>query len=61
MAKKSKQAAETKKRGKGPKLKIPKAPCEPEPPKRPPAPSPTKPWDRTGSDPLKWLKLGKKG
>ena len=61
MAKKSKQPAKksVKKRK---KLEIPKGPCEPEPPKRPPRPSPTRPWDeRTGPDPLKWLKLGKKG
>lgn len=42
------------------KFKVPKGPCEPEPPKRPPAPSPSKPFDRIGPDPLKWLKLGKK-
>jgi len=42
-------------------LKIPKGPCEPEPPKQPPFPSPTKPWDRAGGpDPMKWLKIGKK-
>jgi len=42
-------------------VKVPKGPCEPEPPKRPPDPTPTKPWDRLGGpNPLKWLKLGKK-
>lgn len=45
---------------KTPKFKVPKGPCEPEPPKRPPPPSPSKPFDRVGPDPLKWLKLGKK-
>ncbi|MGD2044742.1 MAG: hypothetical protein PVJ80_03850 [Gemmatimonadota bacterium] len=43
------------------KLKVPKGPCEPEPPKHPPPPTPTKPWDELGGpNPLKWLKLGKK-
>lgn len=43
------------------KLKVPKGPCEPEPPKHPPRPTPTQPWDKLGGpDPLKWLKLGKK-
>lgn len=42
------------------KFKVPKGPCEPEPPKRPPPPTPTPPWDSVGPDPLKWLKLGKK-
>jgi hypothetical protein len=42
------------------KLKVPKGPCEPEPPKRPPDPTPTRPWDeRLGPNPLKWLKIGK--
>lgn len=45
---------------KSPKFKVPKGPCDPEPPKRPPAPSPSDPFDRTGPDPLEWLKLGKK-
>jgi len=46
---------------KTPKLRIPKGPCDPEPPKRPPNPEPTQPWDKAGGpDPLKWLKLGKK-
>ena len=31
----------------------------PEPPKAPPPPTPTKPWDKLGPDPLKWLKIGK--
>lgn len=57
MAKKSKQPEKKRK-----KFEVPKGPCEPEPPKRPPRPSPTRPWDeRTGPDPLKWLKIGKKG
>jgi hypothetical protein len=44
------------------KLKIPRGPCEPEAPRRPPAPKPTPPADtRGGPDPLKWLKIGKKG
>jgi hypothetical protein len=43
------------------KVKVPKGPCEPEPPKRPPDPTPTKPWDRLGGpNPLRWLKLGRK-
>jgi hypothetical protein len=43
------------------KLKVPKGPCDPEPPKHPPAPKPTPPCDKLGGpDPLKWLKLGKK-
>jgi len=59
MPKKSKSSEGTKKK---PKLQFPKPPCEPEPPKRPPKPSPTRPWDeRTFPDPLEWLKLGKKG
>jgi len=45
---------------KSPKIKLPKGPCDPEPPKRPPKPTPTPPWDKTGPDPLKWLKIGKK-
>jgi hypothetical protein len=49
-----------KKPKKGSKIERPKGPCEPTPPKRPPAPSPTPPWDKLGTDPLKWLKLGKK-
>jgi hypothetical protein len=43
-----------------PKIERPKGPCEPSPPKRPPDPTPTKPWDKLGPDPLKWLKLGRK-
>jgi hypothetical protein len=44
-----------------PKFKVPKGPCDPKPPKRPPAPSPTQPWDKLGGpDPLKWLKIDKK-
>ena len=51
-----------KKTKKRPKLEIPKGPCEPEPPKRPPDPSPTRPWDKLGGpNPLEWLKLGRKG
>ena len=47
---------------KTPKFKVPKGPCDPEPPKRPPPPTPTKPWDTLGGpDPLKWLKVGRKG
>mgnify|MGYP003324056533 CR=1 FL=1 len=43
-------------------IRVPKGPCEPEPPKRPPPPGPTPPWDSAGGpNPLKWLKLGKKG
>jgi hypothetical protein len=46
---------------KAPKFKVPKGPCDPKPPKRPPNPEPTRPWDEAGGpDPLKWLKLGKK-
>lgn len=42
-------------------FKVPKGPCDPEPPKHPPRPTPTQPWDKLGGpDPLKWLKLGKK-
>lgn len=45
---------------KSPKFRVPKGPCDPEPPtKRPPDPAPSKPFDRIGPDPLKWLKLGK--
>jgi hypothetical protein len=45
----------------GPKLEVPKGPCDPDPPKHPPRPEPTRPWDDLGGpDPLKWLKLGKK-
>ena len=29
----------------------------PRPPKSPKTPGPTKPWDKLGPDPLKWLKL----
>jgi hypothetical protein len=43
------------------KFRVPKGPCDPEPPKRPPFPTPTPPWDKLGGpDPLKKLKLGKK-
>ncbi|MGE0159164.1 MAG: hypothetical protein AB7T31_07090 [Gemmatimonadales bacterium] len=49
------------KRPKKTKVRIPKGPCEPEPPRRPPFPKPTPPSDtRGGPDPLQWLKLGKK-
>lgn len=42
-------------------FKVPKGPCDPEPPKHPPPPTPTKPWDKLGGpNPLKWLKIGKK-
>jgi len=41
-------------------IRVPKGPCEPSPPKHPPSPEPTKPWDQVGPDPLKWLKIGKK-
>jgi len=42
------------------KFRVPKGPCDPEPPKQPPSPTPSKPWDTAGGpDPLKWLKLGK--
>ena len=43
------------------KFKVPEGPCTPKPPKRPPPPSPTNPWDKLGPDPLKWLKIGRKG
>lgn len=44
------------------KLKIPKGPCEPEPPRRPPFPRPTPPWDApSGPDPRTWLEIGTKG
>lgn len=50
-----------KKRKSRKKIELPKGPCEPEPPKRPPNPEPTPPWDKLGGpDPLKWLKPGKK-
>ena len=49
-----------KKAKRAPKIERPKGPCEPSPPKRPPDPTPTKPWDKLGPDPLKWLKLGRK-
>lgn len=42
------------------KFKVPKGPCDPEPPEQPPRPAPTPPWDRLGPDPLKGLKTGKK-
>jgi len=43
------------------KFRVPEGPCDPKPPKRPPFPTPTGPWDKLGGpDPLKWLKLGKK-
>jgi hypothetical protein len=49
------------KRPKKAKIPLPKGPCEPEPPRRPPFPKPTPPSDtRGGPDPLKWLKIGKK-
>ena len=42
-------------------IRVPKGPCEPEPPKQPPFPTPTPPWDTLGGpNPLKGLKLGKK-
>ncbi len=51
-----------KKSGKTSKIRVPKGPCDPEPPKRPPFPTHTPPWDKaSGPDPLKWLKIGKKG
>lgn len=44
------------------KFKVPEGPCDPKPPKIPDFPTPTKPWDKLGGpDPLKWLKLGRKG
>lgn len=46
---------------KKPHFKVPKGPCDPEPPRRPPPPTPPGPSDTLGPDPLKWLKLGKKG
>jgi len=45
--------------GKNAKFKLPDTGA-PRPPKTPPAPSPSKPWDKLGPDPLKWLKIGKK-
>lgn len=43
------------------KFRVPKGPCDPTPPKRPPPPTPSGPWDKLGGpDPLKLLKLGKK-
>lgn len=45
---------------KSPVFKRPESPSEPKPPKRPPFPSPSGPWDKLGPDPLKWLKIGKK-
>lgn len=58
MAKKSKRPGKSKE----PDLRFPKGPCEPEPPRRPPRPSPTKPWDEVkGPDPFEWLKRGGKG
>lgn len=42
-------------------IRRPEGPCEPKPPKTPPFPTPSGPWDKLGGpDPLKWLKLGKK-
>jgi hypothetical protein len=42
-------------------VRIPKGPCEPEPPRQPPFPRPTPPWDApSGPNPLKWLDIGKK-
>jgi hypothetical protein len=53
--------AKNKKKTTKAKIRVPKGPCDPEPPKRPPFPTPSKPWDeRGGPDPLEWLKLGKK-
>ena len=49
------------KKKKGSRIERPEGPCEPKPPKRPPFPTPSKPWDKLGGpDPLKWLKLGRK-
>lgn len=54
-------AKSTKKTTKKAKLRVPKGPCDPEPPKRPPFPTPTPPWDTLGGpNPLKGLKPGKK-
>jgi hypothetical protein len=41
------------------KFKVPDTGA-PKPPKTPPPPSPSKPWDKSGPDPLERLKLGKK-
>lgn len=41
-------------------MKLPKGPCEPEPPKRPPPPRPTPDWCKTGPDPSKVLKRKKR-
>ena len=43
--------------GKNAKFKSPHP--APKPPKAPPAPSPSKPGDKLGPDPLKWLKKKK--
>jgi len=49
------------KKAKRTKIRVPKGPCEPEAPRRPPEPTPTRPWDKvSGPDPLKWLRLGKR-
>lgn len=42
------------------RIKRPRGPCDPKPPKRSPPPSPSGPWDKLGPNPLKWLKIGKK-
>ena len=54
-------AKKSNRKSKKTKVRVPEGPGEPKPPRRPPAPKPTPPWDHTpGPDPLKWLKLGKK-
>ena len=61
MSRRSSRKNGPRKPGKGRGIKVPKGPCEPEPPKHPPPPEPTRPWDeRGGPDPLKWLRIGKK-
>jgi hypothetical protein len=56
-----KKPQSSKRKSTKPKIRLPKGPCEPEPPRRPPSPKPTPPWDVAGGpDPLQWLKIGKK-
>jgi len=57
MAKSRRQAAP---RDRKHPFKMPKGPCEPAPPKPPPFPTPAKPGDSLGPNPLAWLKLGRK-
>ena len=41
---------------KSPEFRVPDTGA-PRPPKSPKLPGPSKPWDKLGPDPLKWLKL----